>query len=266
MLLLTGRSGQPGIRVIPIPYDAGSPATAGLWRVDVSAGSAPAPGQDEQAPGPLSYAYFVKLLRHPRLWPGLVHLPDQASRDEFVSYFPWRFELDMYEYGIGAVRPPGCGHLGCITVKRTDEDHLGLWWEFVPQRPASFGTWPITGRPRSCSAGLPHAAGKGPTSQPAPAADVQAGASLRIGIAHFHRAVVLRGVLPGTASRADLGPPPRQRGATPGKGFLHCRPTCWHSLTGCPRFSTCWTSCRRPTRTATQAPRTSCCPRGSPAQ
>jgi len=125
-----------GIRVIPIPYDAGSPATAGLWRVDVSAGSAPAPGQDEQAPGPLSYAYFVKLLRHPRLWPGLIHLPDQASREEFVSYFPWRFELDMYECGIGAVLPAGMRTPRLHHIRRTDEDHLGLWWEFVPERPA----------------------------------------------------------------------------------------------------------------------------------
>lgn len=126
------------MRVIPIPYDWGSPATAGLWRVDVSDESAQAPGQDDRVPGPLSYTYFVKLLRHPRRWPGLVHLPDQASRDEFVSFFPWRFELDMYECGIGAVLPAGMRTPRLHHVRRTDEDHLGLWWEFVPERPASW--------------------------------------------------------------------------------------------------------------------------------
>ena len=134
-----GRAIRPaGMRVIPIPYDWGSPATAGLWRVDVSDESAQAPGQDDQAPGPLSYTYFVKLLRHPRRWPGLAHLPDQASRDEFVSFFPWRFELDMYECGIGAVLPAGMRTPRLHHVRRTDEDHLGLWWEFVPERPASW--------------------------------------------------------------------------------------------------------------------------------
>src|SRR5215470_7289385 len=55
-----------------IPYDySGSPATAGLWRVEVSGRYAGAAGQDDGAPGPVRYAYFVKLLRHPRRWPGL---------------------------------------------------------------------------------------------------------------------------------------------------------------------------------------------------
>jgi Phosphotransferase enzyme family len=127
-----------GTRVTPIPYDWGSPATAGLWRVDVNGEPGQAPGQDDQASGPLSYTYFVKLLRHPRRWPGLVHLPDQASRDEFVGFFPWRFELDMYECGIGAVLPAGMRTPRLHHVSKTDEDHLGLWWEFVPERPASW--------------------------------------------------------------------------------------------------------------------------------
>jgi len=132
-----GRAIRPvGMRVIPIPYDWGSPATAGLWRVEVSDESAQPPEQDNHAPGPVSYTYFVKLLRHPRRWPGLVHLPDQASRDEFVSFFPWRFELEMYECGIGAVLPAGMRTARLHHIRETDEDHLGLWWEFVPERRA----------------------------------------------------------------------------------------------------------------------------------
>ena len=71
-------------QVNPIPYDWGSPATAGLWRVDVSGQPSQASGHDPQA-GLVSQAYFVKLLRHPLLWPGLAEFPSQAARDEFVD-------------------------------------------------------------------------------------------------------------------------------------------------------------------------------------
>jgi Phosphotransferase enzyme family len=132
-----GRAVRPArTRVTPIPYDWGSPATAGLWRVVVSGQPAQALGHDGQAADPVSYTYFVKLLRHPRRWPGLAHLPDQASRDEFVGFFPWRFELDMYECGIGDVLPAGMRTPRLHHVKRTDQDHLGLWWEFVTERTA----------------------------------------------------------------------------------------------------------------------------------
>jgi Phosphotransferase enzyme family len=124
------------MQAIPIPYDWGSPATAGLWRVVVSGQPSPAAWHDAQAADPVSYTYFVKLLRHPRLWPGLAHLPDQASRDEFVGFFPWRFELDMYECGIGEVLPAGMRTPRLHHVKRAGADHLGLWWEFVTERPA----------------------------------------------------------------------------------------------------------------------------------
>ena len=71
-----GRAIRPtSRRVTPIPYDWGSPATAGLWQVVVSGQAAQASGRDAQA-GPVSYAYFVKLLRHPLRWPGLAQLPD----------------------------------------------------------------------------------------------------------------------------------------------------------------------------------------------
>jgi len=125
-----------GTRAIAIPYDWGSPGTAGLWRVEVSGRSARAPGHDDQAPDPVLYTYFVKLLRHPRRWPGLDYLPDQATRDDFVDYYPWRFELDMHECGIAAVLPTGMRVPRLHHVKRIDADHLALWWEFVPERAA----------------------------------------------------------------------------------------------------------------------------------
>jgi hypothetical protein len=74
---------RPVAHPAPIAYDWGSPATAGLWRVDVT------------SDGVAACALFVKLVRHTRLWPVLSHLPDEASRAEFISYYPWHYELDV---------------------------------------------------------------------------------------------------------------------------------------------------------------------------
>jgi hypothetical protein len=122
---------RPDAHATPIPYDWGSPATAGLWRVEIRDGLR----QDE-----LCCTYFVKLLRHPRLWPGLSDLPDEASRREFVDFFPWRFELDMYGCGIGSVLPAGMRMPVLHHVKHADPDHIGLWWEYVAERP---GRWEL---------------------------------------------------------------------------------------------------------------------------
>jgi hypothetical protein len=119
----------PVVSAVPIAYDWGSPATAGLWRVDV-----------RDSAGAASYTYFVKLLRHTRLWPGLRFMPDDASRAEFVEFFPWRAELDMYESEIGAVLPEGMRTPALHHVSYPDADHIALWWEFVPQRP---GPWQL---------------------------------------------------------------------------------------------------------------------------
>ena len=105
---VTGMAGgQPadGIetRVTPVSYDWASPATAGLWRVDVQAG---------QRQDVTSRSYFVKLLRHPRLWPQLGQIP-AAMQQEFANFLPWQFELDIYESGIGRVPPPGMRTRSC---------------------------------------------------------------------------------------------------------------------------------------------------------
>lgn len=114
------------IHVEPIPYAWGSPATAGLWRVDVT-------GHDSDRA--LSVSYFVKLLRHLSRWPMLHTLPE-PSRTAFAERRNWRIELDMYEAGIGEVLPPGMRTPVLHHVRRTDEHHLGLWWEFVDVDPA----------------------------------------------------------------------------------------------------------------------------------
>jgi hypothetical protein len=113
------------VTVRDVSYAWGSPGTGGLWTV-----SAPAARF-----GPVEY--FVKLLRHPRLWPGLVHVPE-PFRDGFLQQFPWRFEYDMQRSGIATVLPPGMRTPTLHHVHRPDADHLLLWWERIHERP---GRW-----------------------------------------------------------------------------------------------------------------------------
>ncbi|MBW8730930.1 MAG: hypothetical protein JF622_08080 [Terrabacter sp.] len=116
------------VTLSPIDYDWGSPATAGLWHA-----SAAGPDGGEAV-------WFVKLLRHPRLWPGLVHIPDGPFRASFVDTFPWRFELDMALSGIDEVLPPGMRMPALRHHETYDDDHIGLWWEFVEERRGAWTT------------------------------------------------------------------------------------------------------------------------------
>jgi hypothetical protein len=123
--LAASASGTPladtEISVTPIRYDWGSPVTAGLWRVEVG-----------------RCAFFVKLVRHTRLWPGLCQLPDDAARAEFVGFYPWQYELDIHRSGIASVLPAGMRTPRLHHVGRPDADHMSLWWEFIRERP---GPW-----------------------------------------------------------------------------------------------------------------------------
>jgi Phosphotransferase enzyme family len=119
---------SPTADVAPVNYDWGSVATAGLWRVAVTDAGAPAA------------TFFVKLVRHTRLWPGLGFLPDDAARAAFIDYYPWHYELDIHESGIESVLPPGLRMPVLHRVVRPDTDHMGLWWEFIEQRP---GRWEL---------------------------------------------------------------------------------------------------------------------------
>jgi hypothetical protein len=119
------------VSATPLGYDWGSPVTAGLWRVEVTS---PDRGG---APG---CTFFVKLLHHTRLWPGLRWLPDDAARAEFIDFYPWQYELDIYQSGIGSVLPDGMRTPQLHHVSRPDADHMSLWWEFVHERA---GTWTL---------------------------------------------------------------------------------------------------------------------------
>lgn len=103
-----------------LDYDAGSPATGGLWCV-----------------GAGETTYFTKLLRHPRLWPHLSLLPEPARHD-FLTLFPWRFELDMALSPIASLLPEGLRAARLEHHEVLDDDHVLTWWEWIEQRPE---TW-----------------------------------------------------------------------------------------------------------------------------
>jgi hypothetical protein len=116
---------RPQATLTPIAYDAGSPATAGLWRADV---------RSQGQSGPPACMFFVKLMRDVRLWPGLRFFPDEASRADFAAYYPWHFELDIHLAGIDSVMPAGMRTPVLYHAKSVDTDHKALWWEFIIER------------------------------------------------------------------------------------------------------------------------------------
>lgn len=101
------------VRIEPLPYAFGSPATAGLWKV--AAGDA---------------TWCVKWIRHTSLWPGIAFLPPQF-RQQFIDEFPWRFELDMAESGIDHVLPPGLRTARLDQVVAPDELNAVMWSEWI---------------------------------------------------------------------------------------------------------------------------------------
>jgi hypothetical protein len=116
---------DPQLSATPLGHDPGSPVTAGLWRVEVTSAD---------HGGARGCTFFVKLVRHTRLWPGLRWLPDDAARAEFIDFYPWQYELDIHQSGIGSILPDGMRTPQLHHVSRPDADHLSLWWEFVPER------------------------------------------------------------------------------------------------------------------------------------
>jgi Phosphotransferase enzyme family len=113
---------QPSAQARPVNYAWGSVSTAGLWQVDVTDAGATAA------------TFFVKLVRHTRLWPGLGQLPTDEARAAFVSYYPWHYELDIHQAGIESVLPTGLRTPVLHAVAESDADYMGLWWEFIEQR------------------------------------------------------------------------------------------------------------------------------------
>lgn len=131
--LMSRLTGAPvrvdAVETSPIALNWGAITTAGAWRVDV-VGHA-----DDRR---VSQRFFVKLLRHPRLWPMLDLVPAGASREEFVSRMPWKLELDLYRAGVGELLPPGLRTPTLHATREYDADQLAMWWEFIETRPSAW--------------------------------------------------------------------------------------------------------------------------------
>ena len=120
------------IRSERFPYRWGSIGTAGLWRVDVDGVSG---GRS------VCQAYFVKLLRNPRIWP-LLHTIPEPLREEFLAIFPWRMEYELHHAGLADALPDGL-RLPRLHHANVTEDYISLWYGFVdvdprPWEPSDF--------------------------------------------------------------------------------------------------------------------------------
>ena len=96
-----------------LPYDVGSPATGGVWRAEAA-----------------GRRYFVKVLQHPTVWPGLAMVPE-PMRAEFVTMLPWRNELDMHRAGLADLMPDGMRTARLEHVDEPDDVHVVLWSEWL---------------------------------------------------------------------------------------------------------------------------------------
>lgn len=113
-----------------IPYASGSPATGGLRRVH---------GRTRQG---RPWSIFLKVLQHPRHWPGLTMLPPHVQA-AFLEGFPWRGELAAWEPGFADRLPGGLRLPALHLLDELGDDRLGVWMEDVvtSQEPWDLGTF-----------------------------------------------------------------------------------------------------------------------------
>ena len=102
----------------PVPYDSGSPATACLARLRGTTTDGTA------------WSVFVKVLQHPRHWPGLDRIPP-PRRQEFCEQFPWRTELGAWDPAFTDRLPPGLRVPVLYRLAELPGDRLALWMEDV---------------------------------------------------------------------------------------------------------------------------------------
>lgn len=97
----------------PVDYAFGAPATAGMYRLR---------GSD--------WSWFGKVLQHVRHWPGLAMMPPEVAAD-FVTWFPWREELQLWRPDVMATFPAGLRPPLLHGVVELPDDRLVLWQEDV---------------------------------------------------------------------------------------------------------------------------------------
>lgn len=107
-------------RVEVVDYAYGSPATGGLLRVKGSSTS----GEP--------WSLFAKVLQHVRHWPVLQLLPP-AAREDFLAFFPWRIELDLWDDAVTATLPEGLRPPALHRLVELPDDRAVLWMEDVAE-------------------------------------------------------------------------------------------------------------------------------------
>ncbi|MDY7099567.1 MAG: hypothetical protein S0880_00125 [Actinomycetota bacterium] len=110
-------------RVQVEPYAFGSPATGALLRLSGT------------RPDGRSWSAFVKVLQHVRHWPTLEHLPPPAA-EAFVTLFPWREELSLWEPPFAGSFPPGTRPPHLFRVVELGDDRVAVWMEEVDADPS----------------------------------------------------------------------------------------------------------------------------------
>jgi hypothetical protein len=105
-----------------VPYESGSPATGGLFRVL---------GE--------KFSVFVKLIQHVRHWDRLPLLPSEI-REQFAAEFPWRQELAAWDETFSGLVPTGLRVPKLYGTTDLGDDRMLLWMEDVD---ADLGAWDV---------------------------------------------------------------------------------------------------------------------------
>jgi hypothetical protein len=114
-------------RAETVPYQSGSPATGALARLrGVTADGEP-------------WSVFVKVLQHPRHWRLLDRVPDEV-REDFLTRFPWRAELDAWQPSFAGRLPDGLRVPALYRVMELPEDRVAVWMEDIT---ASGEAWTV---------------------------------------------------------------------------------------------------------------------------
>jgi hypothetical protein len=114
-----GHDADPAHTVVDtVPYAFQSPATGALLKVG------------GRAPDGRPWALFCKVLQHPRHWRLLDELPEFV-RTEFLTKFPWRQELGLWEAEFLATMPDGIRPPARHALVDLGDDRLALWTELV---------------------------------------------------------------------------------------------------------------------------------------
>lgn len=119
------------VEVQQVDYPVGSIATGALMRC---AGTADGPDGSRH-----SWSIFVKQLQSARVWPYL-HLLPADLREQWITNFPWRIEIDVYRSRLPELLPDGLRLPVIHDVIEIDTDRAAIWMEDVQQADVGWTT------------------------------------------------------------------------------------------------------------------------------